>query len=60
MIKIKREPPWTLKKKGQISKFWWESVWSPASCEAETTIKTVNKDENGKRKMFLFPCCFKY
>ena len=35
---------------------WRESVWPPASCDADTTIKRVNKDEIGKRKIFLYPC----
>ena len=35
-------------------------AWLPTSCEAEAAIKRVNKDENGKRKLFLYPCCLKY
>ena len=31
-------------------------AWLPTSCEAEAAIKRVNKDENGKRKLFLYPC----
>ena len=27
--------------------------------EAETTIRRVNKDENGKQALFLYACCLK-
>ena len=39
---------------------WREIAQPPAFCKAATTKESIIQDENGKRKLFLYPCCLKY
>ena len=42
----------------QMEIFRREIAWPTASCEAETIQDSLR--QNGKRKLFLYPCCLKY
>ena len=53
--------PTACKPMPNVRLFWRESVWPPASCEADTTIKESIKTRTESRKFFcicvVFFCC---